>query len=540
MGNLFTNPKYLNGLKPNKPKPRIENIPAKKSSSASSRDTDEKNAFLKKPATKSHRDDLKKTAARGLSASPALKPIASPSHNKSPNPSNGSLADQAKLDRAPLVHELAVKPQSTDHLRNKWQGRPEDFNKALEKVADQKSGKWELRDKAWQELDVWNYDYDEDDRQAVINAAPKKFDKARISPSDPIWEKLVPKNERGQGKGASLSKVQKRIAEGPAAAPAKLGKIAANRTDENSNSSKDNDDTASDRSKGGESMARVGSTKGKKPNGKEAQVKRLLGKTKSTTTTKAATPKTSPSKPKAAPSNGKKVLSAEIVENSDSSGDEAPAPAAPKPKPVTKPVEKPAEKLATKAKAPASTSASASKATTKPAAKPAKRPLPAEDDGDDSSSSSGAPLAKRNKMEKPAPAPQRKRPEMKPQPPRDYSRYNNKNTSPTKSSPLASSPPTNASDMSSSSNEDRLSAASKKRKANDDSLAPAAKRQYRDQLIQRAQRFKSQYIRYEALHREVARMTHPPQNKVDELLREHERLKKMKQKIYDDQDLVRL
>merc|ERR1712000_663863 len=79
-------------------------------------------------------------------------------------------------------------------------------------------------------------------------------------------------------------------------------------------------------------------------------------------------------------------------------------------------------------------------------------------------------------------APQRKRPEMKPQPPRDYSRYNNKNTSPTKSSPLASSPPTNASDMSSSSNEDRLSAASKKRKANDDSVAPAAKRQYRDQL----------------------------------------------------------
>lgn len=529
---FWKNPKNYHGIKPNLSKPRIETVTTKKNASTPGQSSNEKKGLLKKPTANSSklpRDDLKNTA-RALSASPALKPIASPSHSNG----NSNAADQAKVDRAPLVHELAIKPQTIDHLREKWQGKPEDFNKALEKVADQESGKWVLRARAWQELDVWNYDYDPADREAVISTAQKKFDKARISPSDPLWEKLVPKHERGQGKGAGLSKVQKRIVEGPAAASAKVPKIAVNRAEDSSNSSKDNDDASSDKSKGGESMARTSSSKGKKASASEAQAKRLLSKTK------ASTPKTSPSKGKGTQANGKKVLSAEIVENSDSSGDEAPTPAA-QTKAVPKPA-KPAEKPKTTEKTVPKTKPTAP--TPKPAPKPAAKPAPKRSlpDDDDSSSSSGLPMSnKRFKASKPLPASQQRkpRPDLK-QPPRDYSHYNShKNTSPTKSSPLASSPPTNASDMSSSS-DDRLAASSKKRKADDDGRLAAAKRHLSEQLIQRAQRFKNQYTRYKNLHFEVARMTHPPQNKLDELITMHERLKKMKQKIYDEQQsLVR-
>ena len=61
--------------------------------------------------------------------------------------------------------------------------------------------KWTLNDKAFKELDVWNFDYpNQDDRQLAINCAISAFDRMRISTKERVWDMLLPKNERGKGK----------------------------------------------------------------------------------------------------------------------------------------------------------------------------------------------------------------------------------------------------------------------------------------------------------------------------------------------------
>ena len=48
---------------------------------------------------------------------------------------------------------------------------------------------------------MWNFPYkNEDDRKGAIERAIAAFDRQRISVSDPLWQKLLPKDERGKGK----------------------------------------------------------------------------------------------------------------------------------------------------------------------------------------------------------------------------------------------------------------------------------------------------------------------------------------------------
>ena len=61
--------------------------------------------------------------------------------------------------------------------------------------------RWTLNDKAFKELDVWNFDYpNQDDRQLAINCALSAFDRMRSSTQEKVWDMLLPKNERGKGK----------------------------------------------------------------------------------------------------------------------------------------------------------------------------------------------------------------------------------------------------------------------------------------------------------------------------------------------------
>lgn len=474
----------------------------------------------------------------------------SPSHNPSPAttpaPSAAKQAvERAKEQRLLLVHELAAGEKSIEYLQQKWQGRPDDFKSTLEKVAEYRpeTESWSMKKPYWKELDVWNYDYDsQEERQTAIENAIRQFDKQRLSSFEPEWQKLLKKEERNQGK--CLSRLQASLAKGPTQ-PAP--KIKVQKVDDSSTSKDDGDSHSlgSDRSRaGGESMSRTNSagsvTKPRKP-AKEPEPKRVVPPTKS----KPAMPKPSPTKLKTAgtKANGGRVLSKEIIENSDSSGDEALlAKSRPKPKPKPtvdkalppRPVAKPAAKPAPKP---------AAKPAPKPVAKPATKAAPAKRphyDDDESSSSSGTPLAKRLKQKPPPQNGSRlkdrvpdlnnsSRPAAKTIPTKS------KNTSPIKSSPLATSPPTNASDIES----DRRPPV-KKRKADLGSRAGATKYRATEQgrkevsqdLLEKATAFHSYYEKYANLHHQMEALAHPPQEKVENLLSMRHKLEVMKREIY--------
>ncbi|KAI0594775.1 hypothetical protein F4775DRAFT_416652 [Biscogniauxia sp. FL1348] len=402
---------------------------------------------------------LSSSTTRSLPTSPALNGVSSPNPAFS---ASQQVLEKNKSQRLVLVHELAARDRTLEYLKDAWMGPEEEFQSTLEKVSiyEAPTKKYSLKKIFWKELDVWNYDYDSpEDRQAAIDNAIKQYDKQRTVTSDPAWERLLAPDDRG--KGIILSKLQATLAKGNInPAP----RISVQKPEEGSKS--DADSKAK-----GEAMSRSNSqptsNKPKKISEREAQTKRLLS-----SNPKKPAPKKPTSKVKAAEEKGKRVLSEEFVYDSDSSADEAPlsqsTSAAPKPKPVERPVEKATEK-------PKPTPAPSPTPVAKPKAKPVVRAPRASAkaaattnssqkrtrEDDDSSSSSGAPLSKRIKpKELPRPVSDARASKHRASDASQNSRatgttgagsssfsIKSKNTSPAKSSPLASSPPTNASDL---------------------------------------------------------------------------------------------
>lgn len=109
-----------------------------------------------------------------------------------------------KALRTPLVHFLAARPASITLLVKHLGCKQDELLEVLNKVGKEHRlipGKWTLNDKAFKELDVWNFDYpNQDDRQLAINCAISAFDRMRISTTEKVWDMLLPKNERGKGK----------------------------------------------------------------------------------------------------------------------------------------------------------------------------------------------------------------------------------------------------------------------------------------------------------------------------------------------------
>ncbi|SPO02345.1 uncharacterized protein DNG_05018 [Cephalotrichum gorgonifer] len=522
--------------------------------------------------------------------SPSLGPVLSASQQA---------IERGKGQRVSIIHELAAQDQTYDYLESKWTGKPEEFAPTLRKVAEFNEGtqKWVMAKTFWKELDVWNYEYESQDaRQHAIDNAVRQYDKMRVTPSQPQWERLLPKEERGKGK--CLSRLQANLTRGPGAMAQAAPKIKVQNADEGAtDSGREDNDTKS------VGMSRSASNPlpaKKKISDREAQQKRLLsgksgagaGKTGSTTakagnvTTKAggaaakassprvSLPKTvSPTKGKsqgAKANGGSKVLSQEFVVDSDSdSEDQILATKATRP---MRDLKEAAPALAAHA-ATAINAVAASKAQ-KPKPKP-KQPLKSaeaksatkrqRDDDADDSSSSGMPLSKRVKQ-KPtsitAAAPVIKhRQSDSSQNSRgsstgvSYKSYKSKNaTSPTKSSPLASSPPTNASDLDIP--EDTISArpamARKRpleREREMEREKPRERETPRDRekekprtkkpradvpndLYRMAHAFKLFYEKYEELHWEISALENPPREKVADLVDMRDRLQNMKSEIY--------
>lgn len=530
--------------------------------------------------------------------SPALSGIGSPSLLSSGN----TAQERLKQQRFPILHELAVEDSTRTDLFARWdEGTEEEFDTALRKIADFDNSlqKWVLKRNSWKELDVFEYSYvHEEDRQKAINNAIRQYDRLRLSASDPLWQKLLPKTDRG--KGICLSRLQAALAKGPA--PKQRADAASV-----SGADSEKDDLTSaapKKGKGGEAMSRSSSqtsTGKKKLSASEAQAKRLLSDPKkkkspaAATTTKAA-PKTSASKPsaKGKPTKDGRILSKAIVSDSGSSDDEVPLSSMAKPKVAVGSVSKPVQRVVEKPRATEKTKESpalkpkpAAMAKTlpreekrekekdtiraqviaRPIKPPTKRPRDAEDDD---SSSSGTPLSKRVKPAvKTLPAPVSLAKTRTSSDASQNGRGANsaatvpkaKNTSPAKSSPLASSPPTNASDMeqdrralarirererdrergrdtavrsSSSSTDSSVSVNTAKKRLPTDSLAAnKAKRQRPSQeTIEMATRFKHFYARYQQLHHDITSHDNPDPGKVTDLLDMHERLSRMKTEIY--------
>ncbi|KAE8451383.1 hypothetical protein EG329_004012 [Mollisiaceae sp. DMI_Dod_QoI] len=477
-----------------------------------------------------HNRSLASDTTRSMPSSPSLNASGSPSLGPTSVPASTQQLEQAKLARKPFIHLLAVQPMTQPALRDKLPDVPkEELKQVLQKVGDlnESTGKWELRKNFYKELDVWNFEYDPvSDRQRAIDNAVKQYDKMRLAVSEPVWDRLLVKSERGTGK--CLSKLQASIAQGTAA---RAPKIKVQKPDGSDTPNGEDEDLFGDKNISkvkGESMTRSASqpptTKAKKVSEKEAQAKRLLSKNPSKAASKPApkpTPKPAVAKKQAAqPKAGTKALSSEFVNESDED-DELPPP---QPK--------------AKAKA------------------PMKRPREEEVETSDSS----APLSKKVKKDTPVPnhrvsdASQNSRATNS-----STSSYNssynsskNKNTSPQKSSPLASSPPTNASEFENSSGERTSSSASPAHPSTKISRSPIHKRHQKSSSVASsvssstssrylkpdvtdlARKFKMYYPKYEALYKEIIAMDVGGQRdmaKEKDLREMHTRLEDMKKQI---------
>jgi RNA polymerase II elongation factor ELL len=383
--------------------------------------------------SQSNKKPLPGNAARSMPTSPALTGISSPALGPTSVPLSQQQAERTKAIRRPIIHKLALGPATEDVISKykKDDATDQEFRLALDKVAELKDGKWKLKQKAFRDLDVFTYKrYTLDERQVAIDNAVHVYDKMRLGTSEPEWERLLPMEERGAGK--CLSKLQAKIAVG-AIKPAKAPKIKVHGAEDSGRDTpaaadNDLDDLFGDKipttTLKSETMVRSHSNppvaKQKRISEKEQQAKRLLAKGKPIKSTSAKS-----SDKKSAGKESSKIKSSEFVRESDEEDDYL----------------LPAAKAA-----PASTTASKINGAPAPAPK----------------TKQAVKISSRDEFEEVAP---KLNGTQKP-------KINN--TSPPKSSPLASSPPTNASDFDDSSSS---SSNSLKRKATDSSSdIPISKR----------------------------------------------------------------
>ncbi|QDS70954.1 hypothetical protein FKW77_007095 [Venturia effusa] len=151
-------------------------------------------------------------------SSPAFG-ASTPSHLPAPASAGlDSNMPMAVAGRKVLIHLLAAKPQTYETCRKLLHFNCRDL---LDKVGKKnEAGEWTLIDRAYKELDVWNFNYPkEDEREAAVQAAIRAYDRLRLSKEDKLWQMLLPQEERG--KGVVLSRLNiKNVADAAGTNPA--------------------------------------------------------------------------------------------------------------------------------------------------------------------------------------------------------------------------------------------------------------------------------------------------------------------------------
>ena len=161
-----------------------------------------------------NRQQFNNATTRSMPTSPTLGASRPPLTLGAGPTSVPTLPDEksAKLKalRSPLIHLLAVRPVSERFLAQKTHCSVEECLDVLQKVgkpARLDTSKWDLTDRTYKELDVWDFKYpNQEDRQAAMDHAVSAFDRLRLSREEKVWQMLLPREERGKGK--ILSKLQ--------------------------------------------------------------------------------------------------------------------------------------------------------------------------------------------------------------------------------------------------------------------------------------------------------------------------------------------
>lgn len=131
---------------------------------------------------------------------------ASPSFGSSPTPAptsayHDTTPSKTKALRHAVIHLLAMRPLSAGDIASKARVPVQELKAVLQTLASFVEGEWKLSDKACKELDVWRFKYPtQENRQAAIDTAVRAYDRLRLSKDDKLWQLLLRKDERGQGK----------------------------------------------------------------------------------------------------------------------------------------------------------------------------------------------------------------------------------------------------------------------------------------------------------------------------------------------------
>ncbi|RAO65847.1 uncharacterized protein BHQ10_001859 [Talaromyces amestolkiae] len=398
---------------------------------------DDRKSRSKVPLSKIDLDKERFFKNRSISGSPSLGAIRSPASlptltpTSVPSSQNKRKARQDAL-KTPFIHLLAVRPVSVKYLAQTTRSSQEDCLELARKYGVENRidpSKFNLKDKSYKELDIWSFPYpSESDRASAIENAISAFDRQRVSTSDKLWQMLNSKEERAKGICKSRLKLQ-------TAPPPPIKVHAAEET------SKEGDLTGNetDRTNGRLTPNAMAGDTSSKP----AAKKPPTTKAKNSTLTGRITKKTEKKAPPPKPTG--KFKSAEFVHDSDEDTDIPDAPPIPSPPPAAK---KPAATTESKKPPEAKKSTENKKLPAKlvdsKPAKPASKPT----------SAAQSPTVKPQITLKPQPR------TIKTIPATNGNGTGSKTlpgsratkpTSPVKPSPLASSPPTNASDIDNSS-----------------------------------------------------------------------------------------
>ncbi|KAL9001031.1 MAG: hypothetical protein Q9169_000515 [Polycauliona sp. 2 TL-2023] len=561
---------------------------------------------------------------RSIPTSPAVIPAHRPpaTHPSSPRvasqPTSTNTSNKMDALKIPLLHLVAIRPMSLKFLAKKVSCSQEECKQVLEKLGKPfrlDPEKWDLTDKAFKELSVWDFKYElDEDRQLAIDHAISAFDRLRLSREDRVWQMLLPPEDRSKGK--VLSKLQ--VHQGPMQTQKSVTpRIHVQETEDPVNDNPAPSEGAEkDHLTPGHAGTPTEQTKKKRLSEQEAQSKRLLSsgpkKAAAAAATKAKesrekdmTKKKVARKEGAAQAN---VKSAEFVHDSDeeeeaAAAEEAKSKLAPRPSAAPKTSDIPSKRSPAPTAAPKTADVNA-KIRTSPGTKPqvaatasnkglnecgrTKTSTKTSNDSigqtnnrDRSSSTVGA--ATSNHRSSDASQTSSSGPKLARQ---------RTTSSPHKPSPLGSSPPTNASDFDNDSqlqttsnsstsstpmdaqirnaglkprpeaskrilhSPERSLQPSTKRKADDNPsltnghTAPAVKRiktsvptppatetsssessPVSDRVLDQAQRFKGLYDKYQRFYQELAAQANPAPEKMDKLMRMHERVQLMKEEI---------
>lgn len=156
--------------------------------------------------------------------SPLPSMPASPMDRRPPTsqPSGTNEAIVAAL-RVPVIHLLAREPASEASLAKTCRTSAATMRELLPKVAKrsvQEPEKWQLTDRSFREITPFSFPYSTtEEREQAIEGAIKAFDRLRLTKEDKLWQILLPREERGQGKCLSRSRVKPLEAKPKASTP---------------------------------------------------------------------------------------------------------------------------------------------------------------------------------------------------------------------------------------------------------------------------------------------------------------------------------